>query len=87
MRSSPLLPAALAACFLLTSCASSPLPATALPRPLPAASREACPQPPQAPPATGEVDPVAVALFDMYALYGLCAGRLLDLLNRLDGAP
>ena len=87
MRSLQLRAAALAACFLLTSCASSPLPATALPRPLPAASREACPQPPQAPPATGEVDPVAVALFDMYALYGLCAGRFLDLLNRLDGPP
>ena len=87
MRSSPLLTAALVACFLLTSCASSTPPGTALPKPLPAASREACPQPPQAPPATGEVDPVAVALFDMYALYGLCAGRLLDLLKRLDGPP
>ena len=87
MRLSPLLTAALVVCFLLTSCASSTQPGTGLPKPLPAASREACPQPPQAPPATGEVDPVAVALFDMYALYGLCAGRLLDLLNRLDGPP
>ena len=87
MRSSPLLTAALVACFLLTSCANSAMHATGLPKPLPAAALQACPVPPAAPPATGEVDPVAIALAEMYALYGLCAGRFLDLLNRLDGAP
>lgn len=36
---------------------------------------------------SGEVDPVAVALKDMYDLYGTCAGRLVDLLNWMDGGP
>lgn len=42
---------------------------------------------PPAPPGSGEVDPVAVALKDMYDLYGTCAGRLVDLLNWMDGGP
>lgn len=34
---------------------------------------------------SGEVDAVAEALQAMYDLYGICAGRLFDLVNRLDG--
>ena len=34
---------------------------------------------------SGEVDTVAEALQAMYDLYGICAGRLFDLVNRLDG--
>ena len=75
---------ALAACFLLASCSSLRTPATAPHRPPPAAYSERCPAPPPAPPASGEVDPVAAALKEMYDLYGLCAGRLVDLLNWLD---
>ena len=79
----PLLPA-LAACFLLTSCANSPPRATAPPRPLPAEYSVRCPAPPPAPPASGEVDAVAAALKELYDLYGLCAGRLVDLLDWMD---
>lgn len=32
-----------------------------------------------------EVDPVAVALKDLYDLYGICAGRVVDLLDYIDG--
>ena len=85
MRSRRLLIAALAACFLLASCATSPRPATELPKPLPAELLARCPPPPPAPPESGEVDPVAQALKAMYDVYGLCAGRYLGLLNWLDG--
>lgn len=85
MRSRPLLIAALAACFLLASCATSPKPATELPKQQPAEYTARCPPPPPAPPLSGEVDPVATALKAMYDLYGICAGRYLGLLNWLDG--
>ena len=76
--------AALAVCFLLTSCASSPPPVSALPRPLPAEYTTRCPAPAPAP-ASPEVDTVAAALKDLYDLYGICAGRMVDLLDYLDG--
>ncbi len=85
MRSRPLLTAALAACFLLASCATSLKPATELQKPLPAEYQARCPAPPPAPPESGEVDPVANALKAMYDLYGLCAGRTIWLLNWIDG--
>lgn len=78
------LTAALAACFLLTSCASFRPPVTALPKPLPAEYRVRCPAPPPAPPGP-EVDPVAAALKDLYDLYGVCAGRVVDLTDWIDG--
>ena len=87
MRSLQLRTAVLAASFLLASCAASRPPASVLPRPLPAELSVRCPAPPPAPPGSGEVDPVAVALKDMYDLYGTCAGRLVDLLNWMDGGP
>lgn len=43
-----------------------------------------CPAPAPAP-GGPEVDAVAVALKDMYDLYGICAGRMVDLLDYLDG--
>ena len=76
--------AALTALFLLTCCASSPPPVTALPPPLPAEYAARCPSPPPAPTGS-EVDAVAVELKQMYDLYGLCAGRLVDLLDWLQG--
>ena len=85
MRSRPLLTAALAACFLLASCATSLKPATELQKPPPAEYQARCPAPPPAPPESGEVDPVANALKAMYDLYGLCAGRTIWLLNWIDG--
>lgn len=81
----PLLPtAALAVCLTTTSCAVSPSPGSALPKPLPAEYSVRCPPPVPAPPSR-EVDPVAVALKDMYDLYGICAGRLVDLIDYIDG--
>lgn len=70
--------AALAACFLLASCATSPPPVTAPPKPLPAEFGVRCPSPPPAPPMRGDVDPVAEALKGMYDLYALCAGRVVE---------
>ena len=84
MRSLLLRPAALAACFLLTSCASSPRPVTEPPKPLPAEYAVHCPTPPPIPPSD-EVDNVAVLLKDLYDLYGICAGRVVDLLDYTDG--
>ena len=75
---------ALAVTSLMTACASSPRPIAALPKPLPAEFAVRCPQPPP-PPAGTEVDPVLIALKDMYDLYGLCAGRVADFLDYLDG--
>lgn len=80
---SPLLPtAALAACFLAASCASSRPPATPPPKPLPAEYAVRCPAP--AAPASAKADDVAVALKELFDLYGICAGRLVDLLDWLD---
>ena len=84
----PLLPrltAALAVLFLLASCGSSPPRVIEQRRPLPAEYAVRCPAPGAAPPLSGEVDPVALELNTMYALYGLCAGRLVDLLDWIDG--
>ena len=78
------LTAALAVCFLLTSCAASKGLVPALPKPLPAEYRARCPAPPPAPDGP-EVDVVAVALKEMYDLYGVCAGRMVDLLDWMDG--
>lgn len=77
--------AALAVCFLLASCAAFPKPEIGLQGPLPAALAAGCQAPAAAPPMTGEVDAVALALKGMYDAYGLCAGRVLDLLNWIDG--
>lgn len=74
---------ALVACFLLTACASSSPRRPALPKPLPAEYAVRCPAP-AAPPTGREVDPVLVALKDLYDLYGICAGRMVDLLDYLD---
>lgn len=84
MYSQKRLALALAASFLLTACALSPRPTVALPKPLPAEYAARCPAPPPPPPGL-EVDPVLAALKDMYDQYGLCAGRLVDLLDYLDG--
>ena len=84
MRSPPLRLSARIACSLLASCAASPKPVAAPPKPLPAEYAVRCSPPP--PPLRGlQVDPVALELKSMYDLYGLCAGRLFDLVNRLDG--
>ena len=83
MRSPPLLLTALIACFLLMSCAASKAPATGLQKQPPAEYAVRCPPPPPAPRGL-QVDPVALELKSMYDLYGLCAGRMTDLLNWLD---
>lgn len=74
----------LAAVLMMTACASSAPPVTALRQPLPAAALQLCPAPPM--PASAEVDEVAAVLMDMYGLYGQCAGLHADLVQALEGA-
>ena len=83
---------ALVAVLMMTACASSvppvtalrrPLPAAALRRPLPAAALQLCQVPPML--DSAEVDDVAAALMDMYGLYGQCAGLHADLVQALEG--
>ena len=73
----------LAAVLMMTACASSVPPVTALQRPLPAAALQLCPAPPML--DSAEVDDVAAALMDMYGLYGQCAGLHADLVQALEG--
>lgn len=73
----------LAAVLMMTACASSAPPVTALRQPLPAAALQLCPAPPM--PASAEVDEVAAVLMDMYGLYGQCAGLHADLVRALEG--
>ena len=56
---------------------------TGLQKPLPAAAMQLCPEPGPAP--GGDVDDVAVALMDLYGLYGQCAGLHVDLVRALEG--
>ncbi len=72
----------LVVCSMTASCASSTPPASAPPKPLPAASAAQCPPPVDA--ADSSADAVAVALKDMYDLYGLCAGRHVELVNYIE---
>lgn len=81
MNSIQRLTAVLVAFFLLASCASFQPPATGLQRPLPAEFQVLCPQPPAAPGVSGEVDPVAAALKEMYDLYAICAGMTAERLK------
>lgn len=71
----------LAAALTTTACASSPPPVSALPRPLPAELQQRCPPPVEAP----DNDPAnaLLALKQLYDQYGVCAGRLVDLVNWL----
>ena len=72
----------LAACLMTASCASSPMPLPALPRPLPAALLQPCPAPPA--PASGKADEVATVLMQVYGLYGQCAGLHGELVRELE---
>ena len=74
---------ALVAVLMMTACASSAPPVTALRQPLPAAALQLCPLPPML--GSAEVDEVAAALMDMYGLYGQCAGLHADLVRALEG--
>lgn len=79
MRSPLPLAAALAACLTLASCANLKPPASVPPPPQPAALATQCPPPPE--PADNSADAAMLALKSMYDLYGLCAGRLVELVN------
>ena len=74
---------ALAAALTMTACASSVPRVNALPKPLPAASLQQCPEPGPAP--GSDVDEAAAALMDLYGLYGQCAGMHAELVRRLEG--
>lgn len=82
MRSNRLLLPVLAVCMAMASCASSPRPAIEQPKPLPAELAVVCPPPAETP--ADNPDDVALALKRMYDLYGLCAGRFIELLNWIE---
>ena len=82
MHSRPRLLLALAAVSMMTACASSAPPVTALRQPLPAAALQLCQVPPML--DSAEVDEVAATLMDMYGLYGQCAGLHADLVHALE---
>ena len=73
----------LVAALTMTACATSARQGSALPKPLPAASLQQCPEPGPAP--GSDVDDVAVALMDLYGLYGQCAGMHAELVRHLEG--
>ncbi len=79
MRSPRLLAAVLIAALTQTACASSRPLVTAQPRPLPAEYSVPCPPPPE--PASNSADDVALTLKAMYDAYGICAGRVIDLVD------
>lgn len=81
MRSPLLLAPALVACLTMASCSSSPPLVIEQQRPLPAALAVQCPAPIEL--MDNSADAGAVALKEMYDLYGLCAGRLVDLVKYL----
>lgn len=81
----PLRVSALLVCSMLASCASSPPPASGLQTPLPTEYAQRCPAPPAVATDAG-MDAVAVALKAMYDAYGLCAGRMANLLIWLEQA-
>lgn len=83
MRSPFMLLPALIVCLTMASCASSAPPVTAPPKPLPAEYRVRC----QAPPALPgpKADDVIATLKELYDEYGVCAGRVADLLDYIDG--
>lgn len=75
-------PLVLIACLMLCSCSTLPPPVIVPHRPLPAALMIPCP-PPVAMTAAS-ADAALLALRDMYDLYGLCGGRLLELQQYLE---
>lgn len=81
MRSHLLRLCALAVCLTLASCSNSTTRVIEPPRPLPAEYAVQCPPPVEQ--ANNSADAAAVALKELYDQYGLCAGRLVDLVNYL----
>lgn len=69
----------LVACLMMLSCASSPTPVTAPTPPLPAALTVQCPPLPELP--DNRCDSCAMDLKLVYDTYGLCAGRLVELIE------
>ena len=83
MRSINRLLAVMAVALTMTACASSAPRGSGLQKPLPAASLQLCPAPGPAP--GNNVDDTAAALFDLYGLYGQCAGLHADLVRAVEG--
>lgn len=79
MRSRLLLICVLIACLMMVSCASSPPLVIEQTRPLPPALLIQCP--PLPPPENNSCDAAALHIKDLYDAYGVCAGRLLELIN------
>lgn len=75
--------AALCATLMMTACGSLEKPGTDLPPPLPAEYVVGCPEPPF--PTSPGSDDNALTLKAMYDLYGICAGRFIDLVDLIMG--
>lgn len=71
------------ACSTMASCANSPKPTVELQPPLPAEYSVRCPPPVL--PASRSADDTVITLKTMYDLYGVCAGRLVDLRQWIEG--
>lgn len=76
--------AVLCATLMMTACASSSKPVTALPMQLPPEYAVRCPAPPL--PSDASSDAVMIVLKEMYDLYGVCAGRLVDVVDWIQKA-
>lgn len=84
MRSRSGLTLVVVACSMLASCASSPQPVSAPPKPLPLEYAVRCAAPPDLPvtnAGTLPADAAVRALKAMYDLYATCAGRFVDLVG------
>ena len=83
MRSLLLPLSVLSAALMLSACATSSPPVIVQQQPLPAALAVPCPPPVAM--TDISADAALLTLKDMYDLYGLCGGRLVELLNHLNG--
>ena len=82
MRLNPLHTCALIACLMLASCAHSPPPVIERTKPLPAVLLTQCPALPV--PSDNSCDAAALHIKELYDAYGVCAGRLAELIKAND---
>lgn len=82
MRSPLLLLSVLSAALMMTACATPPRPVIVQQKPLPAALAVSCPPPVAM--NDNSADAALLTLKQLYDQYGLCAGRLVELVNYLE---
>ena len=72
----------LVASLMLASCSASTPPVIVQPAPLPAVLLQPCPEPVAS--GDGSMDATGLALKGMYDLYGICAGKVAELINYVE---